>query len=82
MPIHVAVLTHNMKALEYLMETAGEAEHARLANLTQNEDFTPVLYAAHKGNFKILEYLLERGGDLSLKSKKGVTALHLACASG
>ena len=55
---------------------------AHLPYLTQNEDFTPTLYACHKGNFKILELLLAAGGDLSLCSKKGVTALHLAASSG
>ena len=60
----------------------GEDEPKKQANLTQNEDFTPTLYACHKGNFKILELLLAAGGDLSLCSKKGVTALHLAASSG
>ena len=81
-PIHIAVLSNNFAALKYLMEEIpGDGEYKK-PNLTQNEDFTPVLYACHKGNREILQYLIDNGGDISAKSKKGVTALHLSCGAG
>ena len=79
-PIHIAVLCNNFDAVHHLLSLAeNEAEHV---NLKQNEHFTPVLYACHKGNIEVLNYLMGKGGDIMLVSKKGVTALHLACGAG
>ena len=82
-PLHIAVLTNNLPAVQHLVENCRyDIEIEAVVNKEQNEDFTPVHYAAHKGNFEILQYLLDRGGNINCKSKKGVTCLHLACSSG
>ena len=82
-PLHIAVLTNNLPAVRHLVENVRyDTKIESPVNIAQNEDFTPVHYACHKGNFEILQYLLEQGGDLKTTSKKGVTCLHLACGSG
>ena len=82
MPLHIAVLTNNLQAVQHLVENNKKEDPESAVNRRQNEDFTPMHYACHKGNFEILYYLLEKGGDLNATSKKGVTCLHLACGAG
>ena len=83
MPLHIAVLTNNFPAVQHLVEKVKfDDSISAVVNRRQNEGFTPVLYACHRGNFEILHYLLDQGGDLKTQSKKGVTCLHLACSSG
>ena len=53
-----------------------------LVNKPQQDLFTSVLYACHRGNLPILELLEEYGGDVELTSRNRVSCLHLACASG
>ena len=53
-----------------------------LVNSKQQDDFTTVLYACHRGNLEILKLLVSFGGDVRASSRNGVTCLHLACVSG
>lgn len=54
----------------------------QLSNVQQNDNFTPVHYACHRGNLPILKLLLQYDGDIHSTSKNGVNSLHLACVSG
>ncbi len=53
-----------------------------LVNVCQNDNFTPLHYACHRGNLSILKLLISFGGDITARSKNGVSCLHLACVSG
>jgi ankyrin repeat protein len=97
-PLHFAALNNDMAMMEVLVDVIGdkindsedkkanEEEKKRLIaetiNKSQQDGFTPVHYCCHKGSLKLLKYLISVGGDLKLASKKGVTCLHLASASG
>ena len=47
---------------------------------TQDSDYgwTPLLYAADKGNMEIATMLVEKGADVNVKAKDGLTALQEA----
>ncbi|XP_074596331.1 uncharacterized protein LOC141851486 [Brevipalpus obovatus] len=51
-------------------------------NSLDNENNTPLHYAAAKGRYEIAVLLLRRGGNVRSKNRYGQTPLHLACHSG
>lgn len=53
-----------------------------LVNSKQLDEFTPALYACHRGNLDMLKLLMLYGADVRSMSRNGVTCLHLACVSG
>ena len=68
-PLHIAVLMENFPAVKYLIENCKHDVDIKTAvNRGQNEGFTAVHYACHKGNFDILHYLLDLGGNLKATS--------------
>ena len=55
LPIHIAVLMNNFPGVQHLVENVRyDLDGENIVNRGQNEDFTPVHYACHKGNFEIL----------------------------
>lgn len=53
-----------------------------LVNSIQDQKFSPLHYACHRGNLQMAQLLLDYGADLHATSEKGVTCLHLAAVSG
>ena len=54
-PLHIAVLTNNFPAVQHLVEKVRyDVSKEQVVNIRQKEDFSPVHYACHKGNFEIL----------------------------
>jgi ankyrin repeat protein len=43
---------------------------------------TPLIYVAENGKADVVKFLLEKGADLTIKNKKGNTAMDLALANG
>jgi len=77
-PLHLAVLTNRLNMLKVLVDEENQTQ----VNLAQLDGFTPLHYACHKGNKLMFQYLIKKGADVTLKSAKGVSCLHLACAGG
>ena len=46
------------------------------------DDWTPLHFAANKGNKRAIEVLLTYGGDMTATTKDGVMAIHLAAQNG
>ena len=51
-------------------------------NQRDEEERTPLMWAAMKGRTDCVEFLLQNGAQLDLKDKDGMTALHLAAYGG
>jgi uncharacterized protein len=51
-------------------------------NTSDNEGFTPLMYAAVKGHFEAANLLLGKGADVNAVEKSGGTALMLASHEG
>jgi ankyrin repeat protein len=51
-------------------------------NLLADNGYTPLMYAAARGNAQMVELLIRNGADVSIMSKEGDTALELALKMG
>ena len=51
-------------------------------NVIADNGYTPLMYAAARGDVKMVELLLRNGANVSIMSKDGDTALELALRSG
>ena len=74
--IGVAVLNDKQECLELLIK-AGADVNSRLSN-----DFTLLMYAAHKENLTFVNLLIEAGADVNSRCSNGYTPLMLAAQSG
>lgn len=86
LPIHYATLRGHYYIVDVLLKHTksrlGQQTVASHVNTPQKENLTPVLYACHAANMHLLQLLLTNGGDIKATSRKGVTGLHLATATG
>ncbi len=53
-----------------------------LVNSKDNEDATPLLWAAQIGSTNVVDLLLNHGADVNAKGKNGATSLELAAGKG
>ena len=75
--LHFACQEGKLDCVEMLLD-AGSA-----INVCDDDDWTPLVFAAFCGQREILSRLLQRGAVIDAKSKKlGRTALHFACDEG
>ena len=51
-------------------------------NLLADNGYTPLMYAAARGNAQMVELLIRNGADVTIMSKDGDTALELALKIG
>jgi ankyrin repeat protein len=47
-------------------------------NKQNNKGFTPLHYAAYKGNMKIILLLLKNNADIKIRNKSGLNMIHIA----
>lgn len=65
----------------FLIDKARNAKEA--VNSPDNAGYTPLHYAARKGNLDICKILLQNGANIDSVTKSGkATALHKAAAAG
>lgn len=85
--LHLAILNNNTEAalllLNYVSPTK-QSDHSDMSgvvsfiNLSNEEGFTSIHYAAFRGNLPLLRKFVEMGGNLSAKNKQGLEAIHIA----
>jgi len=79
--LHRAVLSGNALLVGILLAQPGVAEDASSAATTSG--FTPLHFAAMKGNTHVTQTLLDAGADPNITSKiSGLTPLHCAAGEG
>ncbi len=76
MPLHSSVASRNIPISKVLLE------HGADVNAKQQEDFTPLLEAAHNGQLEMVELLLSYGADIHAKTADGHNAIDMARTSG
>jgi ankyrin repeat protein len=72
--LFAALAADDTKMIELLVKHGANLE------AKGNEDMTPLILAASKGNFAASELLLKLGSDPNAKDRWGGTALHRACS--
>ncbi len=75
--IFEAVKSGNLAAVKSILDANPAAVRAR----DQNQ-YTPLIWAARKGQLAVLKLLLERGADINAVNKWNNTALHWAAYNG
>ncbi|EGZ18625.1 hypothetical protein PHYSODRAFT_315284 [Phytophthora sojae] len=76
--VYRAVYSGQLEAARALVEASLGAN----VNKRNQSGWTPLMAAAHRNFAQIMELLLERGASLTLKTKDGRTALHIAAQEG
>ena len=62
--------------VKYLVERGADY------NCKDNNNVTPLYFAAYKGHIEIVKYLVERGADVNCKDNNNDTPLYVAAANG
>ncbi|CAM2787463.1 Ankyrin repeat protein [Legionella steigerwaltii] len=73
--VHFAAYNNNLDAIQLFSEQFA-------IEVTDNQDNTPLMTAAGRGNLKIIEYLLAKGGNLHQKNKHGENTIFIAAENG
>lgn len=75
--LHVAASQGNMTWISGYLD-----HHPRDIELRDKEGWTPLAWAASKGNIQLAQLLLGRGAEVDGRNRWGCTPLFLACAEG
>ncbi|NP_001258321.1 ankyrin repeat family A protein 2 isoform f [Mus musculus] len=65
-----------------MLYLATRIEQENVINHTDEEGFTPLMWAAAHGQIAVVEFLLQNGADPQLLGKGRESALSLACSKG
>ncbi|PIO31049.1 hypothetical protein AB205_0006570, partial [Aquarana catesbeiana] len=83
--VHVcstALSVHQLAAQGEMVYLASRLEQESVINLTDEEGFTPLMWAAAHGQIAVVEFLLQNGADPQILGKGRESALSLACSKG
>ncbi|MEJ1275606.1 ankyrin repeat family A (RFXANK-like) 2 [Cricetulus griseus] len=72
----------NLAAQGEMLYLATRIEQENVINHTDEEGFTPLMWAAAHGQIAVVEFLLQNGADPQLLGKGRESALSLACSKG
>lgn len=80
-PLHLAAFAGNLDLIKVIV--ADETDSGCMGAVNQ-DGLTPLLATAAVGHFQCVDYLLRYSSETSKRrtSKRGLSALHLACQSG
>uniref|UniRef100_A0A8C6CP94 Ankyrin repeat family A protein 2 n=1 Tax=Moschus moschiferus TaxID=68415 RepID=A0A8C6CP94_MOSMO len=73
---------HQLAAQGEMLYLATRIEQENVINHTDEEGFTPLMWAAAHGQIAVVEFLLQNGADPQLLGKGQESALSLACSKG
>ncbi|TKC48147.1 hypothetical protein EI555_010709, partial [Monodon monoceros] len=73
---------HQLAAQGEMLYLAARIEQENVINHTDDEGFTPLMWAAAHGQIAVVEFLLQNGADPQLLGKGRESALSLACSKG
>ncbi|XP_027945464.1 ankyrin repeat family A protein 2 isoform X4 [Callorhinus ursinus] len=73
---------HQLAAQGEMLYLATRIEQENVINHTDEEGFTPLMWAAAHGQIAVVEFLLQNGADPQLLGKGRESALSLACSKG
>ncbi|CAH6787562.1 ankyrin repeat family A protein 2 isoform X2 [Phodopus roborovskii] len=73
---------HQLAAQGEMLYLATRIEQENVVNHTDEEGFTPLMWAAAHGQIAVVEFLLQNGADPQLLGKGRESALSLACSKG
>ncbi|XP_069606618.1 ankyrin repeat family A protein 2 [Ranitomeya imitator] len=73
---------HQLAAQGEMVYLASRLEQENVINLTDEEGFTPLMWAAAHGQIAVVEFLLQNGADPQVLGKGRESALSLACSKG
>ncbi|PNI73359.1 ANKRA2 isoform 3, partial [Pan troglodytes] len=77
-----ALSVHQLAAQGEMLYLATRIEQENVINHTDEEGFTPLMWAAAHGQIAVVEFLLQNGADPQLLGKGRESALSLACSKG
>ncbi|XP_004586220.2 ankyrin repeat family A protein 2 isoform X1 [Ochotona princeps] len=73
---------HQLAAQGEMLYLATRIEQENVINHTDEEGFTPLMWAAAHGQIAVVEFLLQNGADPQLLGHGRESALSLACSKG
>ncbi|XP_033019478.1 ankyrin repeat family A protein 2 isoform X1 [Lacerta agilis] len=73
---------HQLAAQGEMLYLATRIEQENVINHTDEEGFTPLMWAAAHGQIAVVEFLLQNGADPQILGKGRESALSLACSKG
>ncbi|RLN86781.1 hypothetical protein BBJ28_00026226, partial [Nothophytophthora sp. Chile5] len=76
--LHHAASNGHSAVVRVLLEGARSAD----VDVTNKENWTPLIAAAKRGNIEIVRLLIEKNADVNRKRRDDMTALHLATERG
>ncbi len=84
--MHYAIIANDRDILAELLGTLGAFQGGDKSDAPVNTanmmGYTPLHYAAQRGNLDMFNLLLAKGGDYTIAAKDGETALMAMCAGG
>jgi ankyrin repeat protein len=78
-PLHVAILNSNFDILELFVDVIGKISDHDIINMTNNNQLTPLLLAAHQKESEVCAFLLETGAKINPADSTGSNCFHIAC---
>ena len=75
--LHVAALCGHLSLCKTLIE-----KHNFDVNMTDNEGWTILHHSAKNGHYELIKYFADIGTDIKLKTKLGLSSLHIATLNG
>ncbi|RLN86126.1 hypothetical protein BBJ28_00005151, partial [Nothophytophthora sp. Chile5] len=76
--LHHAASNGHLAAVRVLLEGARSSD----VDVTNKQNWTPLIAAAARGNIEIVRLLIEKNADVNRKRRGDMTALHLATERG
>ena len=80
--LHRSCIINNLRLTEIIIkktrENISSTDFMNYINKQNNKGFTPLHYAAYKGNMKIILLLLKNNADIKIRNKSGLNMIHIA----
>lgn len=72
--LRIGCFSNNIDLIKFLLDNGANV------NITDIHNWSSLMFAAHYGHFEVIKLLLEKGCDVNIISKRGSSALSLACS--